>query len=529
MIRILLVDDELLVRTGLKLLIDWEAEGFVVVGEAANGNEALELVETLSPDVVLTDILMPEKNGIEMMKELRDRNFAGKVAILSNHDDFSYTREALRNGAADYILKSDLNRESFLSFIRSLGKQVSAGSRLSGQDRDPGHIQNRLKEILLEPSGEIRLRSIESLPARWKERSFRTAVIQIKSPSAGNEEKLKIYQLASGILTPDKALFFDPGPRGLYWIVLFHGNREDLGDEKLAALERRLKNSLSTYLGLPVFTGIGETVQDCRELYGCYRRLEETLWDSFFHHDRSVLFQTGPESRSPGKERNRNIHEKISRLLAYGTPETEREELMNGIFRLLEEEKDPCVLKNFSLRFVGYLNQQNARLAVETSGNSPHQFFLDSLWQLSTLDDLRELFLDALQGLEDRKGEQPMDLIGRTLKFIDGHIAEPVSLTDAAEHAGLSRSYFSSWFKEKTGEKFSDFLIARRIERARRLLDTRPELRIYEIAALTGIRNEKYFSRMFKSQTGLSPRDYRNRRNQIGISGTPVPETAEGL
>ena len=107
--------------------------------------EALEMAEKLHPHLVLTDIQMPLMNGLELMKELKKRNYPGIVAVLSNHEDFQYAQEAIRYGAADYILKTDLNRETFLTFIRTLKQMVPPGDDGIRPDRDPRHGSHILK------------------------------------------------------------------------------------------------------------------------------------------------------------------------------------------------------------------------------------------------------------------------------------------------------------------------------------------------------------------------------------------------
>lgn len=509
MIDILLVDDELLVRTGIKMLIDWKAEDFRIAGEAGNGSEALDLLEIVQPDLILTDIQMPGMNGIELMNELKKRNFPGTIAVLSNHDDFQYTRQAIRCGAADYILKTDLNRENFLGFIRSLKKKIPINTAIVPSDRDPRHKGNILKEVLLCTSSQIRKRSIESLNPPWTELTYRPGILQIRQPSAGNEEKMTIFQITEGIINGSKAFFYDPGPERNYWILLFYGKKEELRDEKIKALEKRLRNSLTTYLSLPVFLGVGPVTEDLNDLNKAYIATEEILWESFFHPGHSLGFEKVSHITDHKKEISYEFSKELKKLISDNSLPEEKMKLLTEIFLNMSRTVNAGVLKNVSLQFIAYLNRQKAGLAMEDSGETPRQLPLCSLWQLSSLEELEKLFQDALKGIQEQGKHQPVDLISRCLTFIEKNLNRPLSLLETAEQSGLSGSYFSNWFKEKTGENFSDYLIRKRIEKARMLLESRPELRIYEIAPLCGIPNEKYFSRLFKIHTGYSPREYR--------------------
>ena len=104
MYRALIVDDEDIIKIGLKTIIDWEQLGFEIVGTAEDGLEAIKKVEELSPDLIITDIIMPRMDGIELMEELKKRGFAGKIIVLSNYGEVDYVKRAMKLGAEDYIL-----------------------------------------------------------------------------------------------------------------------------------------------------------------------------------------------------------------------------------------------------------------------------------------------------------------------------------------------------------------------------------------------------------------------------------------
>jgi two-component system response regulator YesN len=138
--KIVVVEDEVLARRGIILSIDWAALGCVVVGEASNGEEGFEVVRRYSPDLIITDVRMPRLDGLEMVKRLRDAGCAADVIILTAHGDFDYTRQALRLGAVDYLLKPFHNGE--------LEKAVTAvKQRLGG-----GRRENPLREVLEAPA-----------------------------------------------------------------------------------------------------------------------------------------------------------------------------------------------------------------------------------------------------------------------------------------------------------------------------------------------------------------------------------------
>ena len=123
--KILIVEDEFLLRQGIKNLVHWEQEGFQVVGETNNGKEALQLIESLHPHLVITDIVMPIMDGIELTGIIQERYPEIKVVVLSSYSDFEYIKSAMKNGAEDYLLKPTMNPDSLLKAVQSAASKLN--------------------------------------------------------------------------------------------------------------------------------------------------------------------------------------------------------------------------------------------------------------------------------------------------------------------------------------------------------------------------------------------------------------------
>lgn len=118
--RVLIVDDEVLVRIGIKHSITWDQNGFELIGEASDGKEALEMIQKLAPDIVILDINMPVLNGIEVLRELKEQKYKGKVIVLTCFNEIEYARSAMKYGASDYVLKTTLNTDELLNALLDL-------------------------------------------------------------------------------------------------------------------------------------------------------------------------------------------------------------------------------------------------------------------------------------------------------------------------------------------------------------------------------------------------------------------------
>lgn len=167
-VKVLIADDEVLVRIGVIHAIDWEKNGFEIVGEATDGESCLRLAERLQPDLIVLDINMPGMNGIQVLQKLKEQRFLGKVIMLTCYDEFEYVREAMRGGASDYVLKAGMNETGLLDAVKRLeydkkGEKVQ--SRIRNR-RQSGCFGGEWMDIPSE--GRISLISMETVFAVWR-------------------------------------------------------------------------------------------------------------------------------------------------------------------------------------------------------------------------------------------------------------------------------------------------------------------------------------------------------------------------
>ena len=131
--RTLIVDDEMLIRQGIKHYINWEQEGFMIVGEASNGQEALELIEATKPHIIITDIVMPIMDGEELTRIVKDRYPQIEIIILSSFGEFDYVRSTFQSGVVDYILKPKLNADGLLKALKSAASRIPSFQKMDNR------------------------------------------------------------------------------------------------------------------------------------------------------------------------------------------------------------------------------------------------------------------------------------------------------------------------------------------------------------------------------------------------------------
>ena len=142
--KILIVDDEFIMRQGIKHMIDWEQEGFQIIGEASSCQEALEIIETNIPHIIISDIVMPQVDGIEFTKIVQEKYPQIQIVILSSYSDFEYVRSSFQNGAVDYVLKPSLKPLDFLDTLKKIAKKISSVDLPSKSAVNIDNLLNRL-------------------------------------------------------------------------------------------------------------------------------------------------------------------------------------------------------------------------------------------------------------------------------------------------------------------------------------------------------------------------------------------------
>ena len=147
MIKVLIVDDEYIMRQGLKYMIDWEQEGFEIVGEATNGAEALQCIETLTPQIIICDIVMPQLDGVDFSEAVHRMYPRIQTIILSGYDKYEYVRHTLINGVVDYILKPTLNPEELRRVLQKAVDRIP-GARM-GSTSGEVHYEHLVERYLL--------------------------------------------------------------------------------------------------------------------------------------------------------------------------------------------------------------------------------------------------------------------------------------------------------------------------------------------------------------------------------------------
>lgn len=233
MLKVLLVEDELLARSGMRSLIDWNANGFSLAGEASHGAEALALLEREQIDVVITDIRMPVMDGLQLIEEIRARKIPCEVIVLSSFDDFPYVRKAMTYGVQDYIHKPTMNLEEFTATLRRVAGTLAARRSAESYQRLILGAVEESREVLLK---RVVHQALQRAPMDGKlrdllrgiyvaEEPFRIGMLRLGSEALESPEKALralVRELAPDPVRP--VFLFDAG---LDWLFLVPAESAD--------------------------------------------------------------------------------------------------------------------------------------------------------------------------------------------------------------------------------------------------------------------------------------------------------------
>ena len=467
----LLVDDEEDIREGISRKMDWLRLGFSLVGEAANGQDALELAEALRPDVILTDIKMPFMDGLELCRILTDRLPASRFVVFSGFDAFEYAKQAIQMNVVEYILKP-INADELSAVLRRLKEELD---RERAERRNMELLRSRYTENLpilrelfytnlldgrIEPGTERDRAARLDIDLRGEEWAVGLAYIGSDN-SRDALSTLSVQNLLEETLTADRcrlSLYND-------WVALIVSLTETFTIYDLIRSLDRACTLAASYLGLTLTVGVGAP---CRELSGMARSSAEA--------------RTALEYRSM-VGRGQVIY--IGDLEPDGGPilsfEEADERALTAAIKLGNEEE----IRQAAAALAGKIRQANP------AAGQYHLF-------------LMELVTHLLK-MTRRSG------VGETAKeYIRQHYAESdLSVEKLCAYLHLSSTYFSTLFKRETGTSFTAYVTKVRMEAAAEAIRS-TEDKTYLIAQRCGYDDPNYFSYVFKRHFGATPTKYRS-------------------
>ena len=538
MTRILIVDDETLVRIGIKSMVDWESYGFSIVGEADNGKSGYEMAKKLKPDIVLTDIKMPCMDGLELLRLLKKENLCMGVIILSAYSDFPYVKKALKYGADDYILKVDLEEDSLISLLLSLGERID--------ERKSAHKRNQMEEQLYSENMEF-LQSkflkdliegqadkkqteeqLDLLGISLEPQYLRCISVELKGGSFFNQGKLgskqeeqRIHKTLLNLLLEVTRNYPNlyAADMGMFEYILVSGTEAQRERSYFAELAGHIRSLAEKYINTDVVIGIGDSMSG-------YERLPECAKQAMSASEYAVVGQLSPvvffEDVSDVDLSADDSLETATRQLETDLSKMDIAQVTASVGNIIDVVQANPRMKTEQVReywhIIAYMFrkfQSNIQNTVRQNAGQAHIAAAEKLeWVLSKKPRDHHDFLQNLAALRSvakeliKPSKSSPALVHEIKEYIDENYQKPLQLENIATQFSISSNYLCRVYKKITGQSVLEYVTQQRIEEAKYLLQT-TNTKIKDISQLVGYENIYYFSKVFKKVTGESPAAFR--------------------
>ena len=481
MITIVLADDEKLIRAGLKKILTEALAIPIEILEAKNGQEAYELCCQKKPEILITDIRMPVMDGVELMRKLSAEEEESRPAIivLSGYDDFTYAKAAIQSGAVSYILKPVDKKELIVAVNSAIMDCMKEEKALNEQ---------KFRQII----EKGRLENISDLPEITVKNGLRCIVIYGKDP----------LQALETVMAEKKYYVLEQTKNSVFIVFPFDGQEVQYD-----------ASYLDTYI-----VGISGPADDYSMLRTMKRQATTAAMQTFFDAEKGE-----PRSLKKGglyyweNESHMNdftqLDEEYEKMLSHcDLASSEEMKLhLDKLFTCFEENAKlnsemlyylyQKIITNLFTRYPGYTDSDMYLHIKSIMIENIFEFEKLGEWQASLLDYV--VYLAAL--LKQNTKESPY--ITEALEFIKTHFTKNINMAMVANQVSVNYTWFSEKFKEHTGVNFNEYLKRLRIDEAKKLLE-KGCYKVYEVAERSGFSDVKYFMKIFREETGMSPSEW---------------------
>lgn len=528
MLKVIIADDEKWVRATIKTLIPFDKLEMKLVGEAANGIEALEFCRLHSPDIVLTDIMMPGLTGLDLIDELKQSHPGIKIAIISGYSDFEYAKAAMKYGITDYLLKP-LDENELLQVLERFRNEILEETRaFESSNHEKEQLRQAvpiLKEAFLKKLVSQNTCTLDSIRTSLKEfgiefaeNTFHIAVFSTdqpyETPPAGEQEYR--LEIISRIMKRYLNAISFSGKGSTSEFITIINSRNELDTEKLHKAFSLCMKIFKKRFNLSLSAGLSESTHQLCLLNLPFKQAEKALDMRFWtgpgllHFHNPEMLVKEPELTLTEEILNKIIlNMKLSNIqTAFSHVDTVTEMLKN------RTEVNPFFIREYLWQLVqsiiSMLNIQLPFIRFETklTGEQPYEKMMNTPFLDSLAAYTKELLSHVYDFFHDRNPVNSVNMIENVKKIIEANYAGDISLEHVSRHVHLSPAYLSELFKKETGMSFVDYKTVVRIENAKRLLDS-TLYNISDISEKVGYSDPKYFSKLFKKITGKTVYEYR--------------------
>lgn len=508
--RVLVVEDELIARQALRYIIGLQEDRFEIVGESSNGQEALQMIESLKPDVVITDIVMPIMDGVELTRQIVLKHPDIYTIVISGHDEFDYVKSTFQCGVVDYILKPQLEPEILLSKLNSISQKLNIKVKPKEENNGDMSREYILSKLVTDKNYSI---GSKELNKYFPKSQFCLFACHFPTTTESNINKESI--ILDIITTTVENILSDIdccwAMHNQHSRLLFMLNFE-MGE--YGVINRKaLDIAQKTAINIPsVFFAMGNEYYDILETYDYAKSLRWLLDMQFYLKDDRIVFEKDINMNGATQILDNREYIDNIRLLSI---DTAFEILLKFMYSVKDAKNiRPARLKkmleNIIYNTISTLDEMGF---VDDELNIEKMEFFAKIANANDIDELIvvvENILDFIKIKVENYGEAGDELFYKIQEYINQNYEQNITLESIAREFHISYSYLSACFSEYANRGFNEYLNEVRIKRAKELLVSTDNL-IADISEVVGYSDQSYFGKVFKKMTGVSPSVYRRR------------------
>jgi two-component system response regulator YesN len=523
MYKVIIVEDELLVRKGLLKTIDWAVYNMNVIADVVNGKLALDLYYEKKPDIIITDLKMPVMDGMTLIEKIRENDNETVIIILSCLDEFELIRKAMSLGVSDYIFKLTMTVEETENVLRKtqqeLDKRIKAVKEPDFNIAGNEYIKEMLlKEyILYKKYTENEFKSkVKELNLNLSNENLLLCIMETDSVVMNQSEReqkhafmLSIVDCINDILDKDGEVFCDGENR--FIILISHPfvlSQKAVYEHMTLYLKKITKTIFDRY-NTTVSIGVSNIQNGYASLNTMYGQAQNTLKHAFVLGTGVYFFQDSVQAEIAYKKSIEDLCQFVESHKRFFENSHEKSDMIADEFQKINWFDKISILNRFVQLFqwsATFFDMENRNTRDWVTN------YTDYIRQCTTLEETIRTYKNAILEIAETSSKQSLmgDSILRATQYMQNNYHKNLSLQMVADYLGISPVYLSNLFKRKLEINFVDYLNKLRVKQAKKLLQN-TSLKTYEIAEKVGFSETTYFSKTFKKYTKLSPSSYRKQ------------------
>ncbi|HHV99589.1 MAG TPA: response regulator [Clostridiaceae bacterium] len=535
MLKVMIVDDEFYFREALKISIPWNEIGLEVCGEAKNGKDALEKVETLNPDIILADINMSIMDGLEFIKRTREKDISSKIVIITGYSEFDYARQAVQLGVYNYLLKP-VNEEELVNTLLDIKKVIEKESnikveidKLKRQVKDSlpmlkdKFLNELLQGSLIRKDSET-LKKMEYLNINTGSEYYLAVTIEMDYEESynWNDEDKQLWKFAVSNITNEILreqfafdLCYDNDDR---ICIIIGVNEEENKNDFNQLLENKLeylKAAVYKYLNFTVTIGVGCIKNTLFDIAASYKESIVALKNKItLGRNRIITYESVADSEIKIGLFTVEHRSQLLMNMRIGDEE-EALNLINQIFNEIREKNIHheivfvvCVeMVSLCMEFIVEIGLSFKDIIPNNQLNIIEEF--QSKRSIEEIEGwIKGIFRDTFETAKRSRSSKASKLVEEVKQYISEHYyKEELTVDEIAKHLFVNYAHLCFVFKRDTGITINEYLTKFRINKAKELMDSGNTL-ILDVANRVGYADANYFGKCFKKYFGIAPSKY---------------------